>query len=1117
MSHPRHASRNAQDEPSFHRSRPSLTTNASGIADSTISFSSVTTEGLARLSQFPPPPAGVPISPFEAKLFSSVPTPPPTIPPDSPRHERPMTDEKAAFQTIPAPSSPQRDEPPTPGSSLQLLQTPPSITGRRQLPTPPGPGSPTRFVPAYVGFTSPATSYTSLPTTHDWHEGSSSVAMDAYSDRMLPTSFITDLLTSQEHAYGEAPPRYKRDPYEPSVTSGIYSTESTITYPPRRIMPEPLPRTPMYTESESSHAPVTLTEPSTLHSPPQGRATPISTITYESSAEQYGHPNIVQTATVSRGVGAELGAVGVAHASTRSLSIAAPSLVSQNTQITQNSSDPLIPRAFPQGDTIQEDEREGDYSGASSSAGPSRTKRERRQSTYSSKTTKSYVSSLITRLSHSTGERKSLKQATQWFRRKPLPPVPRLPDLSIAQEAEHRKQEAALPLPELVNRAQTLHQLLDKGHRPHQSEGNISYPDGSGSYHVSLPSSGVAGVENFTDGQVRNSGAVAHPGFMHSARGRKGRSQDLRQSTWTGHTPPDTPPSKPRRFVLPTSKKHRIWLAAGVFAIIAIVVIAVAVGATVSKRHSGPVCTGNLTGAACSLDATCVCTSTVAGQCNQVAQSLIKLVPTLNTQFGTAFNETTLGKAVWNSQGSPGKDCSKQARLVDVAPALDPETSPNRTQWAQAALLWDLIESQNLDDVATLQRFVTKADWQSLGSSDGPTTSAGSKFATTVSGYTFDFAAQTVTAPPVKFTDVGQASREQIGRANDVSIAALDRMYTFATASATQQQKALSMYWTGVLQQDPAKLTNFISNVIGSPILLPFDVTSSPGSHPITSLMTNSSTDPFPPPLACYPGLNSTQLQTVSTFESSVFGLSAPNAAQQFDKNCFANHPIYGILNLLQLRLPFTTSRPVARQAAVLRREAYPRAVIYSGEVLSALPDATTTPNLTSTVTDPRQFGTVNNIHHVLLNYLSSFPDVNLAIALVRTVLNPSVVPPTSDNALFSALDSIPALEVAVFGNVLPADISGTVSSFATPSGNLFFGTDQSLVLRQWTIDAAQSSIAWAERATSPEVVRDSSFTDDAFNGVWNPAFNFFHTPNNAVVNVGNITASFQAVGKFSP
>jgi hypothetical protein len=99
---------------------------------------------------------------------------------------------------------------------------------------------------------------------------------------------------------------------------------------------------------------------------------------------------------------------------------------------------------------------------------------------------------------------------------------------------------------------------------------------------------------------------------------------------------------------------------------------------------------------------------------------------------------------------------------------------------------------------------------------------------------------------------------------------------------------------------------------------------------------------------------------------------------------------------------------------------------------------------------------------------------------------------------------------------VIPQDVEGIASSFTTPSGGLFFGTDQSLALRDWAMVATHTSVTWTEFVNSPTVVNDNSFTDNAFNEVWNPAYLFFHSNSNVTVTVGNITAGFTAVNKFT-
>jgi hypothetical protein len=323
----------------------------------------------------------------------------------------------------------------------------------------------------------------------------------------------------------------------------------------------------------------------------------------------------------------------------------------------------------------------------------------------------------------------------------------------------------------------------------------------------------------------------------------------------------------------------------------------------------------------------------------------------------------------------------------------------------------------------------------------------------------------------------------------------------------------MTNYWQNVLQQDPSQLLVFVSLLISSPILMPFDANGTAGNTSISSLMTNSSTTPFPPPLSCYPGLTQSQFELVTNLETSVFGLSSPVTQASFNYSCFADRPIYGVLDMLHLRLPFQDSQTGAKQAATLSRDASSRVVVYNGNVLSSLPNSNTSSIPT---TDPRRFGTLRHINHVLLDFFQAIPDVNVARQFVNYILSYPATPPTNDTLLGRSLNTIPTLEVAVFGSVTPPDITGVVSSFATPSGRLFFGTDQSLAVRDWAIVAARTSVTWTEFANSSQVVDDSSFTDDAFNAVWNPAYLFFHSSSNATVNAGNITAGFTAVNKFT-
>jgi hypothetical protein len=177
-------------------------------------------------------------------------------------------------------------------------------------------------------------------------------------------------------------------------------------------------------------------------------------------------------------------------------------------------------------------------------------------------------------------------------------------------------------------------------------------------------------------------------------------------------------------------------------------------------------------------DASCVCTSNA--QCNGLAQSIIDLLPVVNREFNMDFTPSSAYTSIWMMQGSPtGRNCASQALILDVGNSIDRISYPNRTQWTQAALLWDALQAQDTDSSQKMQRFVQNLPWKTLGGSDGPVNGE-SSFATTISGFSYNFASQTVSQPPASFITLGQPSNAQIARASSGAQATLDRMYSFA-------------------------------------------------------------------------------------------------------------------------------------------------------------------------------------------------------------------------------------------------------------------------------------------------------------------------------------------------
>jgi hypothetical protein len=238
--------------------------------------------------------------------------------------------------------------------------------------------------------------------------------------------------------------------------------------------------------------------------------------------------------------------------------------------------------------------------------------------------------------------------------------------------------------------------------------------------------------------------------------------------------------------------------------------------------------------------------------------------------------------------------------------------------------------------------------------------------------------------------------------------------------------------------------------------------------------------------------------------------------ATQFEPACYPDRPVYGVLDILRLRLPFIDSGTHAKQAAVLKRDIVPRVSVHSGEVLSSLLGASDITAISEVQSDPRQYGTLGHFDHVVLRYLSSISDVNVATALVNYILGSTILPPTDSSILYRSLAVIPVMEVVVFGSIAPSDIDSVVSAFTTTSGSLFFGSDQGGALRNWAITGCSSMIVWSETALSPLVVHDRDLSDPIFNQTWTAVSTALHY-NITGIGIANITETFGLTHKFTP
>ncbi|KIK71106.1 hypothetical protein GYMLUDRAFT_66319 [Collybiopsis luxurians FD-317 M1] len=1038
--------------PQKHLSKGSIDTNASGIADSTISFA-----GSLHLGRFPAPPLSVPSSPISTEYSPSLAT-------SGFTHR--------TFGST-APLAPLRKK------SNATTVTSGSGSSHRPLPSNKSNASvgSSKSGEGAAPKSQPSSPRSRTISPYDWHEGASSIDVDAAEDRLLSTNFITTLLQENPN----------QRTHRASMSSDAYSGFSEMTYPPVMRYPgasEKIPPLPASAAVAKKFSP----------SRPQGARPPPSS--FSPIPEQSGHVSddsdtlasngdfattVIRSASITRNPNLQgASVVGVAPARLTSYTASSPTELRASSpasddrtlsygQFAHVSNSFLHNSALPS--SVMQPTFLRDTSRTNSGM----------QSRQSFHSTKSFVPSVISRISE-TG--RSIARAMPW-KRKPLPPVPTIPHIPIAQEAQNRLEDSRAPLPELVARAEALNGLLEKGYHPHHS---------LDSYYGALPK------DDSHASAFVGSGTSLRDGESSLLR-RRGDTSEV----WDAQL-------SPRKSRTPNPRRKRYIIILAVFIVIAAASIGAGVGVKLGQKQvsSLPKCSNeSFTGTFCDLDATCVCTSNDSS-CNGLAQSIISLTPTMNQHFSTNYTIPSVYTAIWLAAGSStGSNCASQAILIDT-PGLSAQSTPNRTSWARSALLWDLVQSQNVSAIQSLQSFTKSAPWSSLNNSDGPI-SGQSSFSTNTSGFTFDFAAQIISQPAVSFAENGQPLNEQISRAGNTATAALNRMYSYAVASSTQRSNALQLYWTNVLGQKSSDLLNFQSVVKSSAILLPFDATY----NGVASQLSNS-TQMFPIPISCYPGLNASQIQQIDDIEQTVFGLSAVSPASSFNSSCYPDRPLYGVLDVLRLRLPFIDSRTgVATQAVSLQNDVYPRAIVRCGEVLGALPLSSNASSFTAATINPRSYGTLNNFDSVLLDYLSAIP-VDVAVALASFLLSSTNgLPPSNTSTLASSIASIPSIEVTIFGTVLPSDVNNVVSSFVSPSGSLFFGSNQGQSVRDFAIIAAGQSVVWAQGALSTVVARDSSETDPTFQDIWTNAA-LAITNNASNVGVSNITSSLLSTGKMS-
>ncbi|TRM66196.1 hypothetical protein BD626DRAFT_453466 [Schizophyllum amplum] len=1076
-----------------HKSSASLETSASGIAESTISFSG--------LNNFPLPPPSAPATPTDVDP-GSTPVKDPARPRANSRQAHAPSTQTAMLSPLAAyPASPLTPQYPD-SATKPLISRPTSriVTDHEEL------TNDAYYAELSAAGAVPLARRSIAPG--NWHDEASSIDVDAAEDNLLSTSFITSLLREVT----PASPRF-RDSGSGKSAGSRQSNLSEMTYPPRRrahTEREVIPRVPQSTLMPPSKEPS-----STLKAPAADGPSSDNDSDIQSSI---GHLPVIKQASFTR---------PHSLSGSRVVGIAPATLLSRSSQL---SSSMTTDAARDSGVLLPQDvtEDEADVFGPHSSTSvlnepyssravspghhpplPYQQSRLHRRAA-SAQSAKSYVTSVVS--SFSRRSTRSVRRLYARLANKPLPPLPGQVQLRDT-DSTYRK-EATMPLPQLIDRAGALRGMLEKGHLAHYSYDTARMDQIKRGLLVVSPTSPDMRTydphHNHQTHYFESTGVnpwQTTGAWRSQANGQGALGNDVDQ------LPSPSKELRPPLFALASSpRKRRLYILGAILLVMALA-LGIGLGVGLQKHERAlPDCGNvNVTGMACNLDATCECTATSG--CNGLAQEIVRLTPLVNDAFQTDFTIAGVFNSFWVALGtSSSGSCIAQALVVDVAEGLDPVTASNRTAWAQMAILWNLVQSQDVATAQGLKDFVNGADWTSLSNPDGPMTDSDyPTFSTTVSGFTFNFATQQVTEPSVSFVSNAQPITQQANKPNDDAKATLDRMYSYALASATQQASALKTYWTNVLQLAGDDLPTFISLFLSADILLPFDAEGAV----ISQLNGTDASTPFPPPLACYPSLTDDNIRRVNSFESSAFGLSTVSSASEFDRSCYATRPVYGILDILRLRLPFVDARSSApKQGMKLNRNAGVRAIMYTGEVMSAMPGANVS-DLTDVQANPRLFGTLNHYDHVILHFLQSITDVSVATDFVRFLLTAPGVPPSNTTSLFSSLDKIPTVEVAVFGTVDASDLDNAVSSFSTDDGGLFFGSAASKVFRDWTVTTASKPIKWTETAGASQIVVDDGNDDTIFNEVWAAATTAVEQ-NVENVGVDDVVASLQSTGEFT-
>ena len=291
---------------------------------------------------------------------------------------------------------------------------------------------------------------------YDWHEGASSIGVDATEDRLLSTSFITSLL--QENA---GPQVANRTSYSSDAISGI----SEMTYPPRNF--DHLVNSLRGSSAILSHGPFPRQSyKGLLFRPIGGRTQDL-----HQQGKVYVHRHRDTSISGKSGL-ATLESLGSVEGKVTKMEL----MISQPTFAAEQT-DGDGAREKLAGDNETEkigDDSQADTQTSSSSCFATSSKGLIRRSLLvnyhnreSVHSTRSTAPSFLSRIP-------SLGRRAMIWRRKPLPTVPVISPVTTPIKRENGIMDEQDAITELVNHARHSHGLLEKGHQSRQTM--ISYP-----------------------------------------------------------------------------------------------------------------------------------------------------------------------------------------------------------------------------------------------------------------------------------------------------------------------------------------------------------------------------------------------------------------------------------------------------------------------------------------------------------------------------------------------------------------------------------------------------------------------------------------------------------------